>query len=378
MGEHMNALADVLGRGGHRLLLAFPRERSWFSQARDHGAEVIELPSIENPLRSGFRAEIDRVVAERSVDLLHAHFSYALPVALAFRSPRQWLGRQPRLPMVYHWHNPPKALQAQGVRAFPGGTLQTAIARWGDRVIDRHVAVSSEIAELLVSHRWTVRTKVTHLPNGLGRKPADPVPFRAQPSPLVIGTVANFREQKDHATLLKAMALVVEDGVDVQLRLVGDGATRPEMEALAANLGIQSRVEFLGSSTDPAPILRSLDVFVLSTHFEGNPLALLEAMSHGLPIIATDVASVRDVLSSPSLGRRVPPRDPGALAGAIRELVANPDARRSLAEAAWTHSRSLLSVEDWAVRMMDLFESTAEGVHRTPTSGSSVAADVPK
>lgn len=358
MGAHLDALAAVLAARGHRLLLAFPRERPWFARARAHGAEVFALPSIVQPLRSGFRADLRRIVAERNVDVVHVHFSFALPLALALRSPGEWFGRRARIPLVYHWHNPPKVLQEAGARRGRD-RLHTVTARWGDTVIDRHVTVSAEIEELLLSHHWTARRKLMHVPNGLPGRPEHPVAVRDRPMPFVLGSVANFRPQKDHATLLRAFDIVRSGEHDVVLHLVGDGPTRPEMEALARELGIEARVRFLGSLPDPAAALRAMDAFVLATHFEGHPLVLLEAMSHGLPIIATDLASVRSVLTAPSLGLLVPPRNPEALAEAIRSLVADAGIRRGLAERAWAHARALPSVGDWAETMADLYEELA-------------------
>ena len=131
--------------------------------------------------------------------------------------------------------------------------------------------------------------------------------------------------------------------------MIGDGPERPALQALAASLGL--RVHWAGHVTDPAPLLRALDIFAMSSDTEQMPLGLLEAMAAGLPAVATDVGDIAAMLP-PSARSFVTPRDDVALAAALRRLIASPelrqemgDANRIKAEQAFDQHRMFLS---WA------------------------------
>jgi glycosyltransferase involved in cell wall biosynthesis len=145
--------------------------------------------------------------------------------------------------------------------------------------------------------------------------------------------VARIDEIKDHETLLRAFAIAYDSGrgPDAQLWVVGDGVRRPALEALAAVLGISARVRFLGTRSDISEVLGQTDIFAFSTTpNEGFGIALIEAMSAELPIVATDVPACREVLGDGEAGILVAPQDAQALANALRELLSS-DSKR----AAW-------------------------------------------
>ena len=219
------------------------------------------------------------------------------------------------LPVVYHWHNPPRTL----IRQSAGARLAGAAARLADgRVIARHIVVSTEIADLLVQNRWTNREKILRLPNAIGLIPQPDVrPLQRNSSEICIGCVANFRPQKDHATLMRAFAEVVGADPACRLILVGDGPTRGDCERLAVDLGIAEKVEFAGHLEDPSAVYGRLDVCALSSHYEGQGLVLLEAMNHGLPIVATDVGGTPETLSDEVEGFLAPRQDVPQGEGAV-------------------------------------------------------------
>lgn len=140
----------------------------------------------------------------------------------------------------------------------------------------------------------------------------------------VVGLAAQFRPEKGHDVLLRAVQLLAQQGVDVELRLAGDGSTWTRMQELAAELGLEKQVLFLGHVHDIPGFLSELDLFVLpSRAFEGLPVCLLEAMSMRIPVVATEVAGTPEIVRDGVTGRLVPPGDVEALAQAMAQSLAS-------------------------------------------------------
>jgi glycosyltransferase involved in cell wall biosynthesis len=142
-----------------------------------------------------------------------------------------------------------------------------------------------------------------------------------------------------------------------RLLIVGDGRLRGELESLSRELGLGGAVTFLGARTDIAEVLAAFDVFVLSSVQEGVPLAVVEAMGAGKPVIATDVGGLR-LLVKPSVnGVLVPPADPAALASAMRDLATDPDLRRAMGARGRQIARESFGVASMIDRYQAVYES---------------------
>jgi glycosyltransferase involved in cell wall biosynthesis len=115
---------------------------------------------------------------------------------------------------------------------------------------------------------------------------------------------------------------------------VGRGALKPELERRIGALGLQERVHLLGLRSDIPKTLNAADVFVLSSNYEGNPLAVLEAMAAGKPMICTAVGGVPELVEDGKCGLLVSPRDARALSKAMRYMLESPEARKSMGEAS--------------------------------------------
>lgn len=173
---------------------------------------------------------------------------------------------------------------------------------------------------------YGVRARFRIVPNTV-----DASVFRPRPAPTMNGgprlvNVARHVEVKGLDVLLRAFAAVAATTPRAILELVGDGPLAPSLRELAAELGIAGRVEFSGPARPPeiAERLRRSDVFVLSSHSENMPLAVLEALCCGLPVAATDVGGVPEAVGDD--GALSPPGDPAALAEAIRTVLGRLDA----------------------------------------------------
>jgi glycosyltransferase involved in cell wall biosynthesis len=164
-----------------------------------------------------------------------------------------------------------------------------------------------------------------------------PVEFRAHLSaPPLLLCVAYLNERKGHKYLIEAVRLLRERGTTVRLQLTGDGETRAMLEKLVDEKGLRDQVSFLGmiDRGELASLYRSgtVDMVVLPTLHEGIPAGLIEPMAHGIPVIATNVGGVPELLEG-GAGIMVPPADPVALADAIQRILADASLRRQLAEA---------------------------------------------
>jgi len=360
--NHLTALGKVAKSKGYNLMLGFTRQREWQADLQVN-SEVIVIPEIEKPFRSGFPKTLQKICEAHSVDIVHFHFLFAMPLSLAF-SFRQW-----RIPVVYHWHNPPNVLN-EFIRLQNKllGTLKRSIsgllARTTDKkVIRKHVAISREITELLIKNKWTSPEKIIFLQNGISQKDSGNISPKAKAgNPSIIGMVANFRTQKDHRTLLTAFSILLKTGIEAELWLAGDGPTKAEMQKFAADMEIESNVRFLGTVSDLSTIYNSFDIFVLSTHFEGHPLVVLEAMSFGLPVVASRISSLAEIIKDGVNGLLVNPEDPNALAQSIQKVLTNNQLYSQLSEASLKISREKQSVDDWAVDIVSLYEKVLDDI----------------
>ena len=160
---------------------------------------------------------------------------------------------------------------------------------------------------------------------------------------------SRFARQKDHATLVRALALLRGRGLAPRLYLAGAGSQRllRQTQALVHRLGLQEQVEFWGNVADLPQRLAATQIFVLSTRWEGMPLALVEAMAAGCACIGTDVIGVREVIDPGRTGLLVPPEDAEALADALQRLLQDAALAEQLgcaarAQALATHGRDLM------------------------------------
>jgi glycosyltransferase involved in cell wall biosynthesis len=151
-------------------------------------------------------------------------------------------------------------------------------------------------------------------------------------------TVANLRSEKGYDVLLEAARLSVAAGAPVRFLSVGRGPLEAELAAAADVGGLAGHLRFLGTRTDTPRLMAGADLFVLPSHQEGLPVALMEAMSAGLPVVATTVGGVPDVITDGVDGLLVPPGRADLLAQAVERVVRNPALRARLAAASLERS----------------------------------------
>ena len=151
---------------------------------------------------------------------------------------------------------------------------------------------------------------------------------------ILVGTVANLRATKGYPDLLAAARTVVGQAPQVRFVAIGQGPQEPELASLHEDLGLGDRFRFLGHRPDAVRLMSGFDVFCMASHHEGLPIALMEAMAVGLPVVATDVGGIAEIVTPSTEGVLVPARRPGELAAALLGLAADPDRRARFAAAA--------------------------------------------
>ena len=211
-----------------------------------------------------------------------------------------------------------------------------AQTRWLAKRTDRIVGCSEGV-RLRLLEMGMPEARTIAIANGIRVEPfadADTHPF-AQRIPGIV-MVARFSKQKDHATLLQALALLRARGLTPPLLLAGGGKDRHRapLETLARQLGIEEQVQFLGVHRDVPGLLMRHQLCVLSTHYEGMPLALIEGMAAGCAVVGSAVPGVREVIRDGIDGRLVPEGDADALADSLQSLLEHPDPSAQLGAAA--------------------------------------------
>jgi glycosyltransferase involved in cell wall biosynthesis len=215
---------------------------------------------------------------------------------------------------------------------LPGRSrAQHALQQWAYRFAHRVVANSGAAAQQL-QREAVPADRIVVVPNGIDlRRHAPAAPRRTR---RIVTTVANLRPEKGHDVLLEAAALVLRQRPDVVFQLVGGGPMRDPLERQAADLAIDGAIRFLGHRDDVPEVLAGSDLFALPSRSEAFPNGVIEAMAAGLPIVASDVGGIPEVVSREVNGLLVPVGDAMALAAALLALLNDPSRAAQMGMAA--------------------------------------------
>lgn len=208
--------------------------------------------------------------------------------------------------------------------------------RWLGQRSGAIVGVSEGVRSALLGYGLPA-DRVHAIPNGIRLEPyagASAKDF-AQRTPGIV-MAARFARQKDHATLLRAVALLRAQGLTPAVRLAGGGkaSARRAAERLAQELGLQGQVEFIGHCSDVPGLLMGHQICVLSTHYEGMPLSLIEGMAAGCAVVGSRVVGVQEVIDSGRTGLLAEHANPESLADALTHLLTQPQDAARMATAA--------------------------------------------
>ena len=191
---------------------------------------------------------------------------------------------------------------------------------------------------------------------GVTVPPGDPPALRHRATPkIILGTAGRLVELKGIEYLLGAAALLKREFPALRLEIAGSGPHRAKLEEAVAHAGLREHVKFVGWIDDLTALLSRWDVFVMPSH-EGFPVAALDAMAAGLPLVATSVGGIPELIDDGKTGCLVPPCDTEALASRLRLLLSNPEMRQRLGTAAYAHVRDHFSSAQMTASFAQLYD----------------------
>ncbi len=340
VGQHMLMLASGL-RSTLDVVLACPQSvggRVLIDRAAQAGLGVRRLP--DDPVRT------TDWLARHGFSGLHIHAGigwegHGLAAA----------GRAAGIPVVIRTEHLPDLITDDAQRR----------QHWaGLALVDRVICVSQASAQ---SHRAAGVPDPVTIRNGIAPRAAGRTRASVRrefgldtDSPVVL-TAARFTAQKDHATLVAALPAVLARPPPARVWFAGEGPLEDEVRHAAAHLGIGAAIDLLGHRGDVPELLAAADLFVLPSRFEGLPLAVLEAMAAGVPVVATRIGGTEEAVLDGITGHLVRPGDPDALAEAIAAALADPAGSARLGVAGRARFLTEFTAERMTASTLYLYRS---------------------
>jgi glycosyltransferase involved in cell wall biosynthesis len=331
-------LARAARERGDEVSFVAPERGPFTELVAREGFDVDVLP-LRRSFQLGAAWRLARLLRRRHADVLHTH---TLAAANALSRPA---ARAAGVPVVSHLHIENHFRPA--TRPLLAG-LDNATARLAARL----VAVSEDTKRAYERQGYP-RGRIEVVYNGVD-VPANGGFRRNEPAR--IGEIARLCDVKGQRELLQAVARLPEARLVLAGRdLEQGGAFQDALERESERLGIRERVEF-GFHDDVPALLESLDVVALPSWTEGLPVVLLEAMAHARPVVATPVGGTPELVVDGETGLLVPPRDPEALAAALRRLLEDPDLARRLGEAGRERVAERFTAAQQTRRILELYD----------------------
>jgi len=320
---------------GHRVVLA-TTAAEYVEELRASGAEVINIPIARSvsplaDLVSLFR--LWKLIRKEKFDVVH---TYTTKAGFIGRLAARLAG----VPVVLHTiYDPPHNSARNPLLKCFYIIMERLAATWADHLVTISYANYDEIRK----KRMAPLEKLTVIRNGIELKGYEltvdrenkrrelSIPLSAK----VVGMVARLEAAKGHIYLLQAVQEVVRAEPEAFFVLVGRGHLRDELEEAARRLGIAEHVLFTGFREDMLEIMTTFHIFTLPSLWEGLGIVLLEAMAFRLPVVASRVGGITDVVVEGETGLLVPPRDPAALAAALVVLLKDPEKRKAMGEKGY-------------------------------------------
>jgi glycosyltransferase involved in cell wall biosynthesis len=306
---------------------------------------------------------------ELRVDLVHGHeFTSTVYGAAAAR----WFG----IPYVVSIHGNVGVTEAWRRRAA---------MRWAFRSSRGVAAVSEHTRRVLLERLGLPPESIQLVHNGIPHRPGDRERVRQElrlaPDEVLIVSVGSLRERKGHRVMVDAAGRLDAFGLATPWRLAiaGEGEDRQTLETLVREKGLGLRVQLLGQREDIPDLQAAADVFAMASYSEGLPLAVLEAMFGGNPVVSTDVGGISEAVTHGRQGLLTPVEDSAALAEALRAMISDRELRERFGRAARHRAETEFGVGVMTQAYERLYrgERTAAGGRREPAAGPPAAAITP-
>ena len=334
-------------------------------ELRDRVERIVVATSGGEPFEAMLR--------EEGVELVRIARPYPRPVALT----RATAGLIPLLrrerPDVVHAHNPGAGVAAALARrlarvdtaivttyhgVMPGrlGRASKVLAATSDVVVAVAPAATEALVELGLPRERSATVLNAVEPVARRSAPDVRAEFGAEDAELVV-TVGRYAPEKNHALLLAALARLADRRPRLRGLLVGVGELEDELRAEVGRLGLDGRVTVTGERADAIDLTAAADVFALSSDWEGLPLAILEALALGTPVVSTRVGGIPDAVRHEETGLLVPPRDPEALAAALERVLDDAALREHLSRSGRAFAAAELGEAAMAERYLEIYSS---------------------
>lgn len=353
-----------IDRSQYDVTLCLLTNRAGFllERVRALGIRVVCAHLEQRPTTYARLAHLRRLITEERPDvvtgLLCWDHTYGLTAAVAANVPL----------VIAELHNEREAVRRAFSRGFRLAEVFT-LSLFADLV----VGCSDQVRRSYVEAWPWISARALAVRNAIDTHAAPHrLPTRGTTTSVVIGTLGRLLPQKNHKLLLEAAALVRDRHPHARFLVAGDGPLRPELEQQAAALGLTGHVEFTGETRTPYQFLSSLDLFVMSSDWEGLPLVAMEAMACGVPVVATNVGGVSELVSDGNNGLLTQPGDAGALADALGRVIQDEELRAALGAGARATVREHFDirahVRQWQ-RLYDTAPPPRSGQDSVPARG---------
>jgi glycosyltransferase involved in cell wall biosynthesis len=316
------------------------RTEADIAELRVSGVEVLRLERRSTASVAPWARLYALLVHER-IDILHGHMPRA-------SIPGTVLGRLAGVPVIVsqeHIWSSHRKPQRQ--------LLHRTVVGHGSDVV---LAVSERNRRNIIEAERIAPERIRVLPNAIVSATEDGHDVRgtlAVPAvATLVGAIGRLTSEKGHADLIRAVALLEQGSQDVRCVIAGAGPEEGRLRSLIEELGLTERFRLLGHREDTRQLIRALDVAVLCSHSEGSPLALLEYMAAGAPIVASAVGGIPELIDDGVHGLLVEPGNPGALAAAITRVIEDPELGARLGAAARERQRNEFDI-DVIVRQLE-------------------------
>lgn len=224
-------------------------------------------------------------------------------------------------------------------------------------LVDRYICNSNAVASLLESRERIANSKISIIYNGIQTinklKVSQKIKKRfVADTAICLGCVGRLSEEKGHFWLIESVNHLIKMGYDLHAIIIGDGDLKDVLISKSIESNIHDRVRFIGAQCNIQEWLTQFDIFVQPSLWESTSLAMCEAMAARIPVVASDVGGISEIIADPKFGLLVPPRDPQALAEAIAWLIDNPKERLEIGKAGQQHVLKNFTLEK-TVRQID-------------------------
>ena len=365
-------LIKSLGRGGAEMLLPetlkhhdknqfefhyiyfLPWKNQMVEEIQKNGGKVTCIAANNNIQLIARVNAIIAYIRKHDIQLVHAHLPWA---GIAARI----VGRIAKVPIIYTEHNKQERYH------FLTRWLNLGTMNWLKRV----VVVSKDVESSVRKYKSSLRPQLQVILNGVDTDHFAPGivlqknirdELNISRDAQVIGTVAVFRFQKRLEVWMEVAASISLEFPNVHFVIVGDGPLKSSLLEKRANLKMEGKIHFAGLQTDIRPYLAAFDLYMMSSIFEGLPIALLEAMAFGCPVITTDAGGIKEVVQHNKTGLLCPVDEPQKLVDYARELLTSKEKREMLA----TNGRKLMeekfSIQSMVYALEDIYKEEVKEI----------------